>query len=69
MGNFQDTFKKVAHFTEEQSSKHFNVLSTLFLGWCGVATLDNIKSTLGMPTLKFTTLGNVELTLFISALF
>ena len=64
MQNFQDTSEKVALFTERQPSKHFNVLSTLFLGWCGVATSDKVRSTLCMPTLKFITLGNVDLTLF-----
>ena len=57
----------------ELSSKHFNVGSTLLLGWYDVATLcistlnwttlDNVETTLSFSTSIFTTLGNVETTL------
>ena len=53
-------------------SKHFNVVSTLFLGWYDVATSHNVKPTLKQrcvrQMLEFTTLNNVESTLSISTL-
>ena len=52
-------------------SKHFNVGSTLLLGWYDIATSHNAKSTLKQrctSTLKFTTFKNVETTFCISTL-
>ena len=49
-------------------SKHFNIISTLFLSWYDVATSHNVKSTLCTSTLKFITWKNVETTLCFSTL-
>ena len=40
-------------------SKHFNVVSTLVLGWYDVATSYNVKLTLSISTLIWTTLDKV----------
>ena len=57
---------------QSHPSKHFNVVSTLFLGWYDVATPHkhhiNIEKTLCKSTLKFRTLNNVESMWSISAL-
>ena len=44
-------------------SKHFNVVLTLFLGWCDVVASHDVKSTWQTSVLEFTTLNNVESTL------
>ena len=51
-------------------SKHLSAVSTLSFGlcWYDPSTWDNVKSTLCMPTLEFTTSNNVKSTLCISTL-
>ena len=58
LNNVMSTFLETVQLEISQPSKHFNVGSTLFLGW--------YETTLCTSTLKFTTSNNVETTLCIS---
>ena len=51
-------------------NKHFNVVSTLYIGWYDVATSHNVESTLSISTMIWTTSDNVETTLsFLTSIF
>ena len=51
-GNHNTGFQDVFFWIKFKPSKHFNAVSTLFIGWYGVTTTGNVKPTLKKHCLR-----------------